>query len=84
MGYYIYASLDEGRPRLKVIDSDSQRTRLDWSCHCRPGLDERETAQELHRLFSKLLLLSCQQRLQDEQSENVARSFKTRPPSSTR
>ncbi len=63
MGYYIYASLDEGKPCLQVVDAESRQTCLSWHCDCAPGLDEKRASEEMHRLFRKLLLLSCQQEL---------------------
>ncbi len=63
MGYHIHARLEEGRPCVRVVDAISGRECLNWCCSCQPGMDEKAAQQEMHRLVSKLLLLSCQQEL---------------------
>lgn len=63
MGYLIHTRLEEGRPCLRIVDAASGRECLHWCCACQPGADEKAAQQEMHRLVSKLLLLSCQQEL---------------------
>ena len=62
MGYYIYASLLDGKPTLKIVDADSRKTCMQWHCET-VGLDNREEQHEIQRLFRELLLLSCKQNL---------------------
>jgi len=63
MGFHIYATLNDGRPCLRVVDAETRKTCLHWCCDCQPGTDQQAAQKEIHRLFSKLLLLSCQQEL---------------------
>ncbi len=62
MGYYIYASLLDGKPNLKIVDADSQKTCMQWHCE-KLGQDNSEEQHEIQRLFRQLLLLSCKQNL---------------------
>lgn len=62
MGYLIYASLQEGKPKLEIVDAQSERTCMSW--HYEQDLDkELENRNEFQRLFRELLLLSCKQKL---------------------
>lgn len=63
MGYLIHTHLKEGRPCLRIVDAESGQECLHWCCECPPGAKEETVQQEMHRLVSKLLLLSCQQTL---------------------
>lgn len=62
MGYQIYAWLDDGRPKLRIVDAGSRSVCLDWSYG---GGDPRgaEADKEIQRLFRELLLLTCRQSL---------------------
>lgn len=62
MGYQIYASLLDGKPNLKIVDIDSQKTCMQWHYE-KSGQDNNEEQQEIQRLFRELLLLSCKQNL---------------------
>ena len=53
----------EGRPCLRIVDAESGQECLHWCCERPPGGEEETAKQEIHRLVSKLLLLSCQQTL---------------------
>ncbi|MDO9319891.1 MAG: hypothetical protein Q7V56_17085 [Gammaproteobacteria bacterium] len=41
MGYLIYASLDNGKSTLKVVDAVTRKTCLNWHCRVQPSEDER-------------------------------------------
>jgi hypothetical protein len=59
-GYFIYASVHDGKPALQVIEADSQRTCLVWEGReAQPELSD----QDLRELFRRLLLLTCRQKL---------------------
>ena len=58
-----HTHLKEGRPCLRIVDAESGQECLHWCCECPPGAEEETAQQEMHRLVSKLLLLSCQQTL---------------------
>jgi hypothetical protein len=62
MGYLIYASLLEGKPKLEIKDADSERTCMSWSYEPEQR-DDAVDKQEFQRLFRDLLLLSCKQKL---------------------
>mgnify|MGYP000051803998 FL=1 len=77
-GYFIYASLHQGRPALEIVDADSRQVCLQWEYghsasqqtlpeRDNPAVDELSES-EIQRLFRRLLLLSCRQSLhgQDE------------------
>lgn len=60
MGYYIYAWLDHGNPRLRVVDARTGSICLCWDYHSakkRMSSDKKE----IQRLFRDLLLLTCRQ-----------------------
>lgn len=38
MRYLIYASLDNGKPTLKVVDAVTRKTCLNWHCRVQQGL----------------------------------------------
>jgi len=63
MSYLIHARLDEGRPCLQIVDAESGRECLHWTCACQPGTDGEIAQEEMHRLVRKLLLLTCRQEL---------------------
>ncbi|MCH9696643.1 MAG: hypothetical protein K0U68_00920 [Gammaproteobacteria bacterium] len=60
MGYYIYAWLDNGSPRLKVVNALSNTECINWTYQAESNSDKKE----IQRLFKELLLLTCQQDLQ--------------------
>ena len=72
-GYFIYASLHQGRPALEIVDADSRQVCLQWeyghaASQC-AGADHDNhmpadlSESEIQRLFRRLLLLSCRQTL---------------------
>lgn len=73
MGYHIYAWLDDGRPKLRVVDAGSQSVCLDWSYEAGSG-EQAEARKEIQRLFRELLLLTCRQSL------TPVRRFSILPP----
>lgn len=72
-GYFIYASLHQGRPALEIVDVDSRQVCLQWeyghaASHQQEDQHENDLPQdlsesEIQRLFRRLLLLSCRQSL---------------------
>lgn len=81
-GYFIYASLHQGRPALEIVDADSQQVCLQWEYgHAADQPEVPEPSQtassnhptealsesEIQRLFRRLLLLSCRQSLSARQ-----------------
>jgi hypothetical protein len=59
-GYFIYASVHDGRPSLQVVDADSEETCLNWAGNeDKPALSD----QDLRELFRRLLLVTCRQKL---------------------
>jgi hypothetical protein len=72
MGFYIYAWLEQGNPRLRVVDAATGRVCLRWDYH---GADRPKSSdkKEIQRLFRDLLLLTCRQ-----ETHNV-RFFNIRP-----
>lgn len=66
MGCFIYASLIEGKPNLKIVDARSQQTCVNWhydrDAEGDTG-DKSAARQEIQRLFRELLLLTCKQNL---------------------
>lgn len=60
MGYHIHAWLENGQPRLKILDPLSNTVWLEWSYE---GWQSETPAarREVQRLFRDLLLLSCRQ-----------------------
>lgn len=72
-GYFIYASLHQGRPALEIVDVDSRQVCLQWEYgHAASQHTGREAVNslpqdlsesEIQRLFRRLLLLSCRQSL---------------------
>lgn len=65
MSYRLNAWLDEGRPRLQVIDATSGAVRLAWR-YQEPNSDGQgkdASQRELKRLFRELMLLTVLQNL---------------------
>jgi hypothetical protein len=74
-GYYIYASINDGKPSLQVVDADSQETCLDWAGH--EASNSQNTPeisdQDLQELFRRLLLVTCRQKLKARVKQAQAR-----------
>jgi hypothetical protein len=58
MGYLIDARLDDGRPRLQILDVESGAVRMAWESREDVGPGQAE----LKRLFWGLFLLSLRER----------------------
>jgi len=58
MRYEIDAWLEEGEPRLRILDADSGTVRMAWDSDAEHGRDPA-----LKALFRELMLLSALQRL---------------------
>ena len=61
MGYLLNAWLEDGAPRLRIINPADGETSLAWDC---PNLNQANPISyrhELQTLVRKLLLLSCAQ-----------------------
>ncbi len=63
MGYIIYAWLENGNPRLQIVDAQSQAVRVSWEYH-NQGEGMPNDKKEIQRLFRDLLLLSCEQEVE--------------------
>ena len=59
MGYRIEAFLDKGKPSLNIYEIDQPNPCLTWTFT--EQVNEEHSQGELHRLFRKLLLLTCKQ-----------------------
>lgn len=62
MGYQIYAWLDEGQPRLRIVDSESGEVFLSWDFQ-RTLVGQQP--HEVQALFRQLLLLTCRQEIRN-------------------
>ena len=60
MGYYIYAWLEHGDPRLRVVDAQSGSVCLCWD-YSTATRKQASDKKEIQRLFRDLLLLTCRQ-----------------------
>lgn len=70
MGYYIYAWLEHGNPRLRVIDVKTGSICLRWDYRTtRPF--KFSDKKEIQRLFRDLLLLTCKQENRNVRSFNL-------------
>lgn len=58
MGYLIDARLNDGKPRLQILDVESGAVRMAWE----PREEVGQGQAELKRLFWGLFLLSLRQR----------------------
>lgn len=72
MGYYIYAWLEHGDPRLRVVDVQTGSICLRWDYRNSDRLKSSDK-KEIQRLFRDLLLLTCRQ-----ENQNI-RCFNIRP-----
>ena len=71
MGYHIYAWLDEGQPKLRIVDAGSDSVCLDWTYEDGQVPDPK-ARKEIQRLFRDLLLLTCRQSLRPERGTSVS------------
>jgi len=60
MGYIFDAWLDQGAPRLRIINPDNGAISLAWDCPNLDALDE-VYRKEIQNLFKRLLLLASAQ-----------------------
>lgn len=73
MSYDIDASLEEGEPRLHIIDADLGTVRLAW--HYKRKLEEKTSAEAqleevaIKELFRELFLLSCLRNIKHHKNE---------------
>jgi hypothetical protein len=72
MSYHINAWLEDGDPRLEIVDAHSKSVCMSWSYKSRAGLESRDK-NEIQRLFRKLILLTCRETIAN------CRIFETRP-----
>ncbi|MCI0667797.1 MAG: hypothetical protein L0Y43_07065, partial [Methylococcaceae bacterium] len=70
MGYYIYAWLEHGDPRLRVVDARTGSICLHWDYHD-AGRSNASDKKEIQRLFRDLLLLTCRQESQNIRLFNI-------------
>lgn len=61
MGYLLNAWLEDGAPRLRLINPVDGSVSLTWDGTVPNQTDRRNNRHELHSLFRKLILLSCAQ-----------------------
>ncbi len=73
MSFHIYAWLENGNPRLKVIEPKSGTTYLSWCYQDTHEGKKSADKKEIQRLFKDLLLLTCKQEMKN------CRLFKTEP-----
>ena len=80
MGYVIDAWLEQGEPRLRILDADTGIVRMRWAyrrepqriCSGHPPLNCACGAHaNLHTLFKSLFLLACADRLSLAESLNL-------------
>lgn len=76
MGYFINAWVDDGLPRLEIINSIDKRVCLSWVYERDAGASAVD-ANEVKRLFKQLIILTCEQNIKS------CRLFSTRPTDST-
>lgn len=60
MSYHINAWLEDGHPRLEIVDAHSKSVCMSWSYKSRAGLEGKDKT-EIQRLFRELILLTCKQ-----------------------
>ena len=63
MGYIFQAWLEEGAPRLRVINPANGSTSLTWDCPSLEELDVSVYRREMQQLFKKLILLASAQEI---------------------
>ncbi|MEZ5525041.1 MAG: hypothetical protein R3E62_08820 [Pseudomonadales bacterium] len=59
MSYTVNAWLEDGAPRLRLINSRSGDTSLTWDFPKEVQHQEQLYKQEMQKLFKQLLLLAC-------------------------
>jgi len=70
MVYQIEAFLDQGKPALKIYDAAEQSLCLSWTYH--GDATEKNSRQEVQRLFRQLLLLTCKQDIHNVRVFNLS------------
>ena len=73
MGYRIEAFLNKGKPSLKIYEINQTNPCLTWTFN--EKVSEEHSEGELHRLFRKLLLLTCKQDISNEECLALQNSF---------
>ncbi|RLA24210.1 MAG: hypothetical protein DRQ61_01660 [Gammaproteobacteria bacterium] len=73
MSFHIYAWLENGIPRLQVIEAHSGAIYLSWRYQETNQDSQPKGKKEIQRLFKDLLLLTCKQEMKN------CRLFKTEP-----
>ncbi len=63
MSFHIYAWLENGLPRLRVIEAKSGTTYLSWHYQETEQDGQPKEPEEVQRLFKELLLLTCKQEM---------------------
>lgn len=63
MSFHIHAWLENGLPRLQVIDAQSGATYLSWHYQEAEQDSQFKEPEEVQRLFKELLLLTCKQEM---------------------
>ncbi|MCO7223920.1 hypothetical protein [Pleionea sp. CnH1-48] len=82
MGYRIYAWLNEGKPCLRIYKDDSDTACVEWDYQL-ANEQSGDEGKEIQRLFRQLLLLTCEQELNQNvrlfrlSSDSLAPSFTT-------
>jgi hypothetical protein len=71
MGYRIEAFLDDGKPSLNIFEIDHNTPCLSWTFN--EEVNHQHSEGELHRLFRKLLLLTCKQDLSNVRMFSLAK-----------
>jgi hypothetical protein len=62
MSYYINAWLENGDPRLQIIDAQSKSVCVSWD-YLAPKNAENKDKNEIQRLFKELLMLTCKHKV---------------------
>ncbi len=74
MSFQIYAWLDNGQPRLQIIETQSGAIHLSWRYKDDAGENNKpKDKKEIQRLFKDLILLTCKQEIKN------CRLFETKP-----
>lgn len=60
MSYHINAWLENGEPKLEILDAHTKAVCMSWSYKARRGMTRKDKT-EIQRLFRKLILLTCRQ-----------------------
>lgn len=73
MGYRIEAFLNKGKPSLKIYEINQTNPCLTWTFN--EKVSEEHSEGELHRLFRKLLLLTCKQDISNVRMFSLTKQF---------